>query len=109
MSAEETPQPGPLLRAFEAWGSMWNTTFRLMGGVTYLMRDVSVWLFYGAFTNKVRFGRFTRDGCITTPHDPRPRRHADLTAAGEGAASAISCRRVRAHPSPIGRKRPSSL
>jgi phospholipid/cholesterol/gamma-HCH transport system permease protein len=57
LSAEETPQPGPVLRAFETWGALWNSAFTLMGGVTYLMRDVTVWLFYGAFTNKVRFGR----------------------------------------------------
>ena len=51
------PSSHRLLRLLEEWGALWNRLFALVGGVSYLMLDVAVWLFHGAFTRRVRLGR----------------------------------------------------
>jgi phospholipid/cholesterol/gamma-HCH transport system permease protein len=45
-----------LLRSLDAWGGIWNGTFELIGGVSYLVRDVMGWLGKGLFTQRVRIG-----------------------------------------------------
>ena len=56
------PAPAPsrsplLLRVLGRWGDLWNRTFELIGGVSYLIHDVLVWLLRAVFSRKVRFGR----------------------------------------------------
>lgn len=46
-----------LYRALDRWGDLWNRTFELIGGVSYLIRDVLVWILRAIFTRRVRFGR----------------------------------------------------
>jgi phospholipid/cholesterol/gamma-HCH transport system permease protein len=36
---------------------LWNRIFELIGGVTYLIRDVIAWVLRALFTRRVRFGR----------------------------------------------------
>ena len=56
------PAPAPsrsplLLRVLGRWGDLWNRTFELIGGVSYHIHDVLVWLLRAVFSRKVRFGR----------------------------------------------------
>ena len=44
-------------RLLDAWGDVWVRTFALIGGVTYLLRDVIVWTFRAVFLRRVRLGR----------------------------------------------------
>jgi phospholipid/cholesterol/gamma-HCH transport system permease protein len=57
--AENTPtsRPNAFVRALDAWGGIWNGTFELVGGVSYLIRDVVGWLGKGFLTRRVRIGR----------------------------------------------------
>lgn len=55
-SADPTKLSLPL-RLLEAWGDLWNRTFELIGGVSYLVWDVLGWVFRAVFTRRVRFGR----------------------------------------------------
>jgi phospholipid/cholesterol/gamma-HCH transport system permease protein len=53
-------QTGPgniLLQALESWGALWNRTFALIGGVGYLIFDVTVWIWRSLTQRRVRFGR----------------------------------------------------
>jgi len=45
------------VRSFEQWGALWIRTFGLIGGVSYLIRDVAMWVARSLFTRKFRFGR----------------------------------------------------
>lgn len=49
-------RPNLLIRSLDAWGGVWNNTFELIGGVSYLVRDVAGWLGKGLFTRRVRIG-----------------------------------------------------
>jgi len=51
------PHHSLLYRALDRWGDLWNRTFELIGGVSYLIRDVLVWILRAIFTHRVRFGR----------------------------------------------------
>jgi phospholipid/cholesterol/gamma-HCH transport system permease protein len=46
-----------LIRVLDQWGAMWNAVFELIGGVSYLIRDVVVWVIRAALTKRIRFGR----------------------------------------------------
>jgi phospholipid/cholesterol/gamma-HCH transport system permease protein len=46
-----------LLRALDRWGALWAGVFHMIGGVTYLIHDVLVWVLRGLFTRRVRVGR----------------------------------------------------
>jgi phospholipid/cholesterol/gamma-HCH transport system permease protein len=50
-------KPSLLIRAFDRWGALWLSIFSLIGGVSYLIRDVVTWVFMGMFRRRVRFGR----------------------------------------------------
>ncbi len=54
--AEATRQ-SLLVRALDTWGGLWVGTFRVVGGVWYLVRDVSMWLARSLILHRVRFGR----------------------------------------------------
>lgn len=54
--AEATRQ-SLLVRALDTWGGLWVGTFRVVGGVWYLVRDVSMWLARSLILRRVRFGR----------------------------------------------------
>src|SRR5690242_18687858 len=45
------------LRLLDAWGDLWLRMFELVGGVSYLIWDVLLWVFRAIFTRRVRFGR----------------------------------------------------
>lgn len=45
------------LNLIEQWGDVWNRTFSLVGGVSYLVGDVIVWLLRAVFQSRVRIGR----------------------------------------------------
>ncbi|MDY7107769.1 MAG: ABC transporter permease [Planctomycetota bacterium] len=55
--ASPLPKPGLLTRALGGWGALWARTFSLLGGVSYLIYDVLVWLLRGVCTRSVRLGR----------------------------------------------------
>ncbi len=55
-TAEPTKQ-SLLIRGLAQWGSLWNGTFALIGGVSYLIRDVVTWTWRSATHRRVRFGR----------------------------------------------------
>ena len=56
--ADAEPTRTPLvMRLLEEWGSIWLCAFELIGGVSYLIRDVVVWIFRAVFQRRVRFGR----------------------------------------------------
>jgi phospholipid/cholesterol/gamma-HCH transport system permease protein len=50
-------QHNPVIRALNHWGRLWNRTFDMIGGVTYLIQDVIVWVLRAVFTSRVRLGR----------------------------------------------------
>ncbi|MCH7572502.1 MAG: ABC transporter permease, partial [Planctomycetes bacterium] len=52
-----SPKPFILIRLLDQWGDLWVRTFTLIGGVSYLLYDVLIWVLRGLFTSKVRFGR----------------------------------------------------
>jgi len=54
---EQSSKSNIVVRAFEGWGAMWNGAFALIGGVSYLLYDVAVWLCRAFFTRDVRLGR----------------------------------------------------
>ncbi|UCD76809.1 MAG: ABC transporter permease [Phycisphaerales bacterium] len=56
---EASPPRKPVLpiRLLDEWGALWLRTFALIGGVAYLILDVSVWLLRGLFQRRVRIGR----------------------------------------------------
>ena len=56
-SATEPTRHSLPLRLLDAWGDLWNRIFELIGGVSYLMWDVIVWVTRAVFTRRVRFGR----------------------------------------------------
>ena len=57
----ESPKIEPrvplLLRGMERWGDLWVRVFALIGGVSYLIRDVGLWVGRSLFLRRVRFGR----------------------------------------------------
>jgi len=53
--AESTPNF--IIRLLDQWGGLWVRTFSLIGGVSYLMFDVIVWLMRAFFQRRVRIGR----------------------------------------------------
>ena len=53
----DQPKRPLLVRTFEPWGAMWLRIFSLIGGVSYLIRDVARWVGRSLFTRRVRFGR----------------------------------------------------
>jgi phospholipid/cholesterol/gamma-HCH transport system permease protein len=53
----EQPRLPLPLRLLDAWGDLWVRAFALIGGVSYLMRDVIVWTLRAIFQRRVRFGR----------------------------------------------------
>ncbi len=46
-----------LVRGLEGWGAIWLSTMAIIGGVGYLLRDVSLWIVRAATHERVRFGR----------------------------------------------------
>ena len=55
-SAKER-KPSIVLRLLEQWGSLWMRTFDLVGGVCYLIKDVTTWVSRTLLTKQVRFGK----------------------------------------------------
>ncbi len=56
--SQSTPAPPALpLRLMSIWGGLWNRSFALIGGVSYLLLDVLTWLSRAVFTRRVRLGR----------------------------------------------------
>ena len=53
----DQPKRPLIVRSFEHWGALWLRTFSLIGGVSYLIRDVAAWVGRSLFTRRVRFGR----------------------------------------------------
>ena len=53
----DQPKRPLLVRCFDRWGAMWLRIFSLIGGVSYLIRDVAGWVGRSLFTRRVRFGR----------------------------------------------------
>jgi len=52
-----TFRPTLLGRLVGRWGSMWLNSFRLIGGVTYLVIDVVQWMWRAIVRREVRFGK----------------------------------------------------
>lgn len=48
--------PQLVLRALDRWGALWNRTFALIGGLSWLLFDVAGWLLRGV-RRQVRLGR----------------------------------------------------
>ncbi len=46
-----------MFTALDKWGGIWNGTFSLIGGVSYLVGDVIRWVVRGLLTPRVRLGR----------------------------------------------------
>ena len=46
-----------MIRALGNWGNLWLRIFALIGGVTWLIRDVMSWVFRGCLHRQVRLGR----------------------------------------------------
>lgn len=46
-----------LARAMARWGELWLGIFGFIGGVSYLLRDVAVWLLRATILRRVRLGR----------------------------------------------------
>ena len=53
----DQPKRPLIVRSFEHWGALWLRIFGLIGGVSYLIRDVASWVGRSLFTRRVRFGR----------------------------------------------------
>ncbi len=53
----DQPKRPLIVRSFEQWGALWLRVFSLIGGVSYLVRDVAVWVGRSLFNRRVRFGR----------------------------------------------------
>ena len=53
----DQPKRPLIVRSFEHWGAIWLRIFGLIGGVSYLIRDVAAWVGRSLFTRRVRFGR----------------------------------------------------
>ena len=53
----DQPKRPLIVRSFEHWGAMWLRIFGLIGGVSYLIRDVAAWVGRSLLTRRVRFGR----------------------------------------------------
>ena len=79
----DTTRTSPLIKALEGWGAIWLSTFAIIGGVWYLIRDVATWLGRAIFQRRVRLGRdpssfvalaaVVRKGraCAVAPDSPR--------------------------------------
>jgi phospholipid/cholesterol/gamma-HCH transport system permease protein len=50
-------RPNILIRLVDGWGSLWIRVFGLVGGVSYLVRDVILWLYRALTIRRVRLGR----------------------------------------------------
>ena len=50
-------KPFILIRLLDQWGDLWVRTFTLIGGVSFIIYDVLIWVLRGLFTKAVRFGR----------------------------------------------------
>jgi len=46
-----------LVNLLDAWGGLWLRTFALIGGVSWLLADVVIWLWRSLIRRSVRFGR----------------------------------------------------
>lgn len=57
MNGDDAPRPALVLRVLNRWGDLWVRIFDLIGGVSYLILDVLVWLYRAVFLRRVRFGR----------------------------------------------------
>ncbi len=57
MPVETESQPNIFIRLLDQWGGLWVRTFSLVGGVSYLIWDVIVWLMRALFQRRVRIGR----------------------------------------------------
>src|SRR5436190_19998560 len=58
MASVTDPSPPSFpFRLLDAWGELWLRVFSLIGGVSYLMWDVMVWVARAVFTRRVRFAR----------------------------------------------------
>ena len=57
MSDAEPTRTPVFIRLMDEWGSLWLRTLELIGGVAYLIRDVTVWVYRAVFQRRVRFGR----------------------------------------------------
>lgn len=55
--AASPSRPSLLIRVLARWGALWNSVFEMIGGVSYLIHDVVVWVLRALFTRRVRFGR----------------------------------------------------
>lgn len=57
MAQSQSSRPSLFLRALDQWGCMWLRVFALIGGVAYVVYDVSVWITRSITRRRVRFGR----------------------------------------------------
>lgn len=55
--ADQSPKRSLIVRGLDRWGAMWLSVFELLGGVSYLVRDVGVWITRGFTRPNVRFGK----------------------------------------------------
>lgn len=56
-ASEQGQRSGLVTRLLDAWGALWLRTFAMIGGVSYLLSDVAIWVLRGVFVRRVRFGR----------------------------------------------------
>jgi phospholipid/cholesterol/gamma-HCH transport system permease protein len=57
MTESADPKTSLVFRALDRWGAIWVNTFSLVGGISYLIRDVAVWIYRAIVQPNVRFGR----------------------------------------------------
>jgi len=56
VSTADQSRPFIVLRLLDAWGDLWLRAFHLVGGVSYLIYDVLIWVFRAFVAKGVRFG-----------------------------------------------------
>ena len=59
----EPHKPMLPIRVLDQFGAVWLHTFWMIGGVFYLILDVSVWVIRALFQRRVRFGRCRSGPC----------------------------------------------
>jgi len=53
----DAASPAFAIRLLDAWGGIWLRVFELIGGVAYLIGDVSIWILRAVLPRRVRLGR----------------------------------------------------
>lgn len=56
-ASEHGHRSGLVTRLLDTWGALWLRTFAMIGGVSYLLGDVAIWVLRGVFVRRVRFGK----------------------------------------------------